>query len=306
MSTCPVALGVTAVMLPELDFDDQLALCQKLGVTHYSLRPRIVPDHQKNDAFSNWGRHAFDLTPKRLIDQADDINRSLKQAGMVPFGTVPRLSLSDDDDELALHLEGAAAVGAGRLRVSAEPVPQQRFDYRELLDRQIRKLEQWVEKASPLGIKLVIETHAGSMACGAGLSWNLCQQFEPTEVGVIFDLPNFAREGEHPPWLSVSLLADYIDHCHVGGSQRSTGSYDELGHRLVSKLMCPVDQGDLHIPTWLQVIHDAGLTPPMVIEDYTAGIRGADRLTHSVNVLKPLLERIWPSPPSPGTRDEPR
>jgi len=39
----PFPLGVTAVMLPELDFPEQLALLKKHGVTHYSLRPRNIP-----------------------------------------------------------------------------------------------------------------------------------------------------------------------------------------------------------------------------------------------------------------------
>ena len=35
-------LGVTGVMLPELDFDEQIALCRSLGITRYQYRPRVI------------------------------------------------------------------------------------------------------------------------------------------------------------------------------------------------------------------------------------------------------------------------
>ena len=84
-----IPLGVTAVMLPELDFADQIALCRECGVTHYSIRPRIIADDQQDQPYSSHGNHKFDLTPARLVEEGAAIRAQLASAGMTPFGTLP-------------------------------------------------------------------------------------------------------------------------------------------------------------------------------------------------------------------------
>lgn len=283
MTDFPVPLGVTAVMLPELDFDDQLELCRRLGVTHYSLRPRVIPDAQRSQPYSNWGHHAFDLTPQRLLTQAASIREKLSAHGMVPFGTVPAATTADRDDALTLHLDGAAAVGAGRVRVNPRPYPRTAFDYPALLDEVVRRYRDIIERLSrPRGIRLVMETHAGSLVAGPGLAYEVCRHFDPADLGVIFDLPNFAREGNAAPNLAVAALGPYIDHLHVGGSRRVTQAYDPAGFRQTRDQFCPSAESDLHLPSWLAALWRAGVRTPMILEDYTENIPGALRLENAV------------------------
>jgi sugar phosphate isomerase/epimerase len=280
-------LGVTAVMLPDMDFDEQIALCQELGITHYSLRPRMIPENMRDQPWSNWGNHKFDLTPQRLLREAPEIRRKLLDAGLTPFGTLPRAEV--DDGDLAMHFEAAAKVGAGRVRVGPGAYPKGHFDYPQWLEQTVGRFAKAVALAKPLGVKIVIETHARSFAASPALAWNICRHFSPDEVGTIFDIANFNIEGNLQPNLAVAVLDRYIDHCHVGGSQLYTSGYDQFNCRKPAYQMCPMTESNLHIPSWIAALHQSGLTAPLIIESFTANVSGELRLREAVGVLRRVL-----------------
>lgn len=292
MAVTNMPLGVTAVMLPELDLDEQIALCGECGVTHYSLRPRVIAENHRDKPWSNWGNHRFDLTPRRLLAEAKTIGKKLTDAGLTPFGTLPTCTSSDTDDEIRLHLEGAAAVGAGRVRVAPANYPAGSFDYPATLQREIDRFGQIVGMARPLGLKIVMETHNRSLVTSPGLAWALCRPFAPADLGVIFDISNFNVEGGVEPNLAVAVLDQYIDHCHVGGSRVVYGSYDEYGFQKAGRTACPMTEANLNIPTWIMALRDAGRAVPLVIEDFTVNRSGAQRLRDSSAALRRLLDRL--------------
>lgn len=288
----PLPLGVTAVMLPELDFAEQLALCKKLRVSHYSIRPRIIPAEQRGKPWGNWGNHKFDLTPDRLLAEAKQIRKQLDDAGIIPFGTVPGASVNDSDDVLKVHLEGSAAVGAGRVRVAPLPVPREPFDYNALVARTVEGYQRVVNLARPLKQKIVIETHCFSLAASPALALNICRHFKPEELGTIFDLANFNIEGNYQPDLAVAVLGAYIDHVHIGGSRRQSGAYDANGFRQVTTQMCPITEADLYMPGYIKALHAAGRRVPLMVENFTENVTGAARLTESATALARVLEAL--------------
>lgn len=286
-------LGVTAVMLPELDFVDQIELCVELGIRYYQYRPRLIPEDSRDKPYDPWGRHEFDLTPARLKSEGAALTGRLRDAGLEPWGTVPQISVDSADDEIKLHLEGAAVAEAKCVRCSPLNYPDEPFDYGELLDRNIESFGRIIEKlSSPMNLKLLIETHCRSLATSPALAWNICRHFSPERIGVIFDLPNFAKEGEVTPRLAVSILKDYIDCLHVGGTRRIIKSVDSLGCKLTEHQFCSLDESDLHTPTWLACLRDAGLDPPLVIEDFTPAVTGSDRLRRTAPALKTMLNAL--------------
>jgi len=291
----PMPLGVTAVMLPDLDFDEQIALCQRLGVTHYSLRPRIIPDDMRDKPWSNWGNHRFDLTPQRLLEEATAIRQRLDAAGIVPFGTVPSANTLQDDASLQLDLQGAAAVGAGRMRLNPAPYPKGPFDYKAFLDGIVERYRQILPMARACGIKLVIETHCRSLAASPALAWNIVRHFDPAEIGLIFDLPNFAIEGNLQPNLAVAVVRDYIDHLHIGGTRRTDRGPDAIGFRQVGNAMCGVHESDLHVPSYLAALKEAGVEVPLMIEDYASGATSSERLEQNVQALRRALSALYES-----------
>ncbi len=291
MSTTEPPLGVTAVMLPELEFDDQLALCQRLQLTHYSWRPRIVPDNQRDQDYSPWGRHAFDLTPDRLAREGETLRRRLASAGLISFGTLPAATSDQADDALKLHFEGAAAVGAGRVRVAPEAYPiDVPMDYESTLSRMVDRYGQIIDLAQPYGLKIVLETHTGSLVASPALARNLCQPFSADRIGVIFDINNYMIEGGLLPTLAVGVIRRYIDHCHVGGARLTDETpRDPWGFRRTVHAMCPLTEADQNIPDWIAALRTADVSVPLIIENFTPDTTGAARLEASVAQLRPVL-----------------
>lgn len=282
-------LGVTAVMLPELGLDEQVALCVELGVTHYVFRPRTIPQAARGGPWHSHGNHKFDLTPQRLIDEGPTFRATLESAGMTPFCTVPAGTADDPDDLFKRYLDGTAASGCGRIKVTPPPYPAGVFDYPAYLDRAIGRYRELCDLARPHDIKIVIEMHAGNSAASPGLARNLVAAFDPRHLGVIVDLPNFAREGFVEPGLAVSVLRPWIDHVHLGGLRRTPGDYDARGFRQSGVQMCALTESDLHIPTWIERIAEAAPAAPLVIEDYSGHMPGGLKLRLNVEAVKRVM-----------------
>lgn len=286
-------LGVTAVMLPELDFDEQIALCRECGVRYYQYRPRTIPEAQRGKAPSPWGNHAFDLTPERLATEGSELTRKLRDNGLEPCGTVPSVDIDKPDDEIRLHLAGAAAAEAGAIRLGPPAYPSEPFDYAAMLDRVVARYGEIIRTLSgPMGIKLILETHCRSFCTSPALAWNIVRHFPPDQIGVIFDMPNFAIEGEIRPVLAVSVLRDYIHCCHTGATRRVVTGVCDLGFKTLGNQMCPATEGDLHLPTWIRTLDAAGIQPPLVIEDFTPNLAGADRLRRSAAAFHSVLATL--------------
>jgi sugar phosphate isomerase/epimerase len=295
MPITKMPLGVTAVMLPELDLAEQLALCQRVGVAGISLRPRYIMPENAGKPFANWGNYKFDLTPERLVKEGQQIRKQMDDAGVRIFGTVPAVSLSDPDEKLKLQFEGAEVVGAGAVRVAPENwrgYPAGPFKYTEVLEKTVAGYQRAVELAKPYKQKVVIETHSGMIAASPALAWNICRHFDPRELGVIFDIANFNIEGNYQPNLAVAVMGEYIDHCHVGGTRRTAGAYDAQGFRKPGLNGCPLTEADLYIPDWVKALHEAGRDVPLVIEDFTENVPGSLRLANAAAALHRVLESL--------------
>jgi sugar phosphate isomerase/epimerase len=286
-------MGVTAVMLPELDFPEQVALCRELGVRYYQYRPRTIAPDQRGRPWGNWGNHKFDLTPERLVKEGAELTARLRDAGLEPRGTLPVCGVDMPDDAIKLHLDGAAAAQARCVRCGPPAYPREPFDYPALLARVVQRYAYVIDRlAAPMGIKLILETHCGTMITSPSLAWNVVRNFPPARIGVIFDVANFGVEGEVNPVLAVSVLRDYIDCVHIGGNRRIIVDVDPLGRKRTAGQMCRMEEGDLHLPSWVKALHDAKPDAPLIIEDFTPNMTGADRLRQSAAALKRMLAAV--------------
>ena len=286
-------MGVTAVMLPELDFGQQVELCQELGIKYYQYRPRVISSEQRDRPWGNWGNHRFDLTPERLVKEGAALTRRLRDAGLEPWGSVPVCSVDMADDAIKLHLDGAAAAEAKCARCGPPSYPREPFDYEALLDSVVERYAHIIgHLAAPMGIKLILETHCGTMITSPGLAWNVVRHFPPDRIGVIFDIANFGREGEVSPVLAVSVLRDYIDCVHIGGNRRVIVDVDSLGCKRLAGQMCRMEEGDLYLPAWVKALHDASINPPLIIEDFTPNMTGTDRLRQSAAALRKMIAAL--------------
>ncbi|MEM6394470.1 MAG: TIM barrel protein, partial [Planctomycetota bacterium] len=203
---------------------------------------------------------------------------------------VPRGTEERDAERFRLDCEGAAAGGCTRVRVQPMGYPRGGrggvFDYAAYLEEARGWLAEQVEIASGFGLKVTIEMHAGNAACSAGLATRLVEGMDPDRIGLIVDLPNFVREGSVRPGLAVSAMGAYVDHAHVGGCRVTAGEVDELGFRRAGYEFCGLEASDLDVRGWLDAVAEAIPDAVWVVEDYTPGVSGAERLRATVGWVK--------------------
>jgi len=113
-----------------------------------------------------------------------------------------------------------------------------------------------IQQARSFGLKVIMETHCGLLVCSLALAWNVCCHFNPVELGVVFDIPNFAIEGAIRVHVAVAVLSKYIDHVHIGGAQRSASEANGQGYLEADHQWTALTEGDLHIPTWVAALHN--------------------------------------------------
>jgi len=282
-------LGVSAVMLSELDFPEQLSLCRSLDLAYYVYRPRIIAADARQEPFSNWRNHRFDLTPQRLLDEGPRLRSEIENAGLVPFCTMPEVDTSTDVDEIEMHLRGASAGGCSRFRLSPQDFPRPVFDFEDHCREVVDVYRQVIDRAQPLGLKVVIEMHVGNMACDPGLVYQILKHFSPDALGVILDLPNLAQQGSIDPVLAISVLQPWLDHCHVGGCRKKTTGKDEFGCAVTEPEFCSLADSDIHLPAWFATLAGVDRSCPLIIEDFADGLTGAERLQRTVADTRQIL-----------------
>ena len=104
-----------------------------------------------------------------------------------------------------------------RIFGGAVPAGMVRQEARELAVSQLRAL---VEICLPLGCKPLLETHDDWSTSAHVLE--IVQHFEPSEVGVLWDIEHPWREGESP-LQTVLALKGRIEHVHVKDTIRQQG-----------------------------------------------------------------------------------
>ena len=79
----------------------------------------------------------------------------------------------------------------------------------------------------------------------------------------------------------------------MGGGQRVVGKADALGCNMVTVQSSAFENSDLHIPSWLNALHEAGVKAPIIIEDFAPNMTGPDRLRRDVAFLnKVMVKRV--------------
>ncbi|HHY95460.1 MAG TPA: sugar phosphate isomerase/epimerase [Firmicutes bacterium] len=76
-------------------------------------------------------------------------------------------------------------------------------------------LRRAVEEGVKLGIRVLVETHMGTLTPSCALVRRLLDGVTPREAGAIYDPANGVWEGAEDPALAVGLLGDYLARVHI-------------------------------------------------------------------------------------------
>lgn len=206
----------TTVMIPDHDLEETARLLFELGYDGAEWRVRRIPESQRGQPYSPWGNVKNDLTPETLAANPALLLDASQRYNLAIAGLATAVR-ADDLDEVRLAAEGCAACGAPFFRVGAPDGYNRTQDYNDLYRRAAEAFGKALEIVRGYGVRAVVEIHRGTLTVSASLAHRLVSNFDPRDIGVIYDLSNMTIEGYECCRMGLELLGPYLAHVHAGG-----------------------------------------------------------------------------------------
>lgn len=259
--------SVTTVCLPEMDLEEQAAFLSRLGYDGLELRVRPLTDEQRQQPYGYWGNHKNDITPETFKDNAERIRSTLSEHGLQLAAIASAMSALDLD-QVRLIAEGAQAAGAPAIRAGAAAGYNGTRNYYEIYDETVKAFEAALEITRPLGVKVLLEMHGGTIHPSASLAHRIVSNFDSRDLGVIYDPQNMVRDGFETIQLALELLGPHCAHVHVGGHKPVAGEPDEKGTVNWDWPGCSLAEGPYDYPKMLASLQHIGYQGFISIEDF--------------------------------------
>jgi sugar phosphate isomerase/epimerase len=155
------------------------------------------------------------LCTLELSEKAGELAGELASAGgLQVIGLNPYVS-HDDPAGLRVALRMATRAGAPQIRLQAPRLGPGRVDHGRLFGEFLSFVASGVEEAREHNIRLVIELHHRTLLPSVGLAKPLLSHFDPSQVGVIYDVGNLVYEGYEDYRLGLAVLGPYLHHVHL-------------------------------------------------------------------------------------------
>ena len=259
--------SVTTVGLPDLDMREQARLLQKLGYDGIELRVRRVPENRRREPPSCWGVHVNDITPENFLGKAPEIQSVLNEHELSLAGIASNAGCNDLE-QVQLLLDGALAVKAPFIRVGAAAGYDGTRPYREIFGETVAGYAKCLELSKGSGVKILLEIHGHTIHPSASMAFRVMEQFDPADVGVIYDPQNMVKDGFETTRLAMDLLGPYLAHCHVGAHRPFPGESDENGTVNWTWEGCSMGEGLYFFPEMVRCLRDLNYQGYVSVEDF--------------------------------------
>jgi sugar phosphate isomerase/epimerase len=273
-------------MLPHLDLKQTCELLKKLGYDGMELRVRRFPAERANETPSPWGRHLTDLSPDNILERADEVKSIAKEYG-IEIAAFASACDASDLDHARLLAEGAKAVGCPAIRLGCRGY-NGTVNYNELYDEAVRNYEKALEITRQYGVKVLVETHGGTIHVSASLAHRIVSNFDAKDIGVIYDPQNMVSDGYETTQLAIELLGDYLAHIHAGGHKPVPNPPNEKGIITWSWPGCPMAEGLYDYSKMVSALRKVNYKYFISIEDFRGEISAEERLDECIKFLRSL------------------
>jgi len=271
--------AVFTVMCPEWDLEETAAAAASLGFDGLEWRvTHKAPEPIKEVSYWGANRSTVDI---------DDIDADLARAKRIADShglAMPALGTymsAGELDVVEAAMRAAAAVGCPKLRVGPPRYDGSR-SYHELFQEATANLGAVAKLARKHRVQACIEMHMGNITPSAGLAHRLVSQFDPAEIGVIFDPGNMVVEGFENYQMGLELLGPYLSHVHAKNcAWVQTGEQD--GVAKWEWRMVPCRKGQADWSAIVAALHKVGYEGWLSFEDFSEGdtrAKLADSLAH--------------------------
>jgi len=284
--------GVFNVVVPDRDAAQTVALLARLGYHGIEWRLRLPRPDAAGQAPSFWGNFVDPIGPRDLARRAPGLRRLCSEAGIESFAVAGYLQV-DERDELDAACEGCAALGARALRMwSPQYEPKNPPDFNAVFRKALDDLPRAAELAARHGVRLLFETHMGTITPSVSSCMRLIAGLAPEQVGVIFDPGNMAREGREHWRMGLQMLGDYLAHVHYKNFRAEVKERRADGTAVWDYPACPPAEG---LVDWRAVLADLRAVcfdGYVSNEDFEPGVDPEQKLRRDLEYLRCLAAEV--------------
>lgn len=262
------------------DLDEQIALLQKLNITHLEFR-------------SAWGTKVLDLSREELESaksKLDAANISLSAVGS-DLGKINITDPFEDHLERARHaIEVAKFFGTEYIRMFSFFIPEgdNPDDHR---DEVLTRTRAMVALAEEGGITLLHENEKGIYGDSPQRVRDLMLSIDSPRYRAIYDAANYVQTGFRPFEESWPVVKDYVDYIHIKDATAPSAEHP-IG------VITPAGQGAGQYPELIAELHRNGFEGFLSIEphlgdfDEFGGLCGPDLWTNAYDALTTILNDL--------------
>jgi len=276
--------SVTSVILPDLDLAETCKLLQRLGYGGLELRVRYTRPEAVGKGYSYWGEHKTDLSPANLAQKAAEVARVVADHGLELVAIASNLR-ADEYEEVKRLADGVARLGQIPIRLGAPRGYDRTARYREMFGAAVEAYSRAIDILKPYGLRSLIEIHGGTIMVSASLAYRIASYFAPTEMGVIYDVNNMAKEGFETGRIGMELLGPYLQHCHAGGWRPTAGQRRADGTLEWLWEGCDLAESIISMPQFVSDLKAVGYQGFISIEDFRQ-MSHEDKLRRQIEYLK--------------------
>lgn len=254
--------GYATVALPTLTPEQAVETLAALGYEGIEWKVGDPAHADTSDARNFLDRNLCTL--EISDEEGDRVGQLASAAGLEIIGLNPYIS-HDDPVGLEVALRMAAHAGAPQIRLQAPRLGSGRINHARLFGEFLGFVATGVEQALQYGIRLVIELHHRTLLPSAGLAKPLLSNFDPREVGVIYDVGNLVYEGYEDYRLGLGVLGPYLHHVHLKNARAVRREAGGWGYE-----WAPLDDGLVDLEHVFAALTAANYSGWVSIEDLSA------------------------------------
>lgn len=290
-------LGVFSVSLPEYDLAESVALLKELGYKGIEWRvepvgrPAWFTDDEVPFSYRYWVENKSTLDINNIMESALKAKTLCDEAGIEILGMSTSLPLANIE-QLEKVLAAAKAVNCPMVRAGLVTYDAKTSEknYPALRDEQRACLKALEPKLKEYGIKLVLETHHGTMIASPSAGYRMLEGLDPEYFGLIFDPGNMVYEGYEDYRMAFQILGPYLAHVHVKNSVLEYDGEDEFGAAKWNQNWATLRKGMANLKDLFEALVWIGYNGTMCVEDFSNENSTHDKLADNITYLQKLAE----------------
>jgi sugar phosphate isomerase/epimerase len=263
-----VNISATSVMIPQYDMRETAELLARLGFDGVEWRCRHIPEGTADSPYSPWGNVKNDFSPNNLAVRGEELRAVSEEFGLRIVGLATAMSATELD-EVRKVAAGCAQWGIPMFRVQAPRAYNPEENYRSFLADTIRAFTEALKVTREYGVRIILEIHRGTVATSASQAYLVVREFDPKELGVIFDIANMSLgQGYEPTSMGLDLLGDYVAHVHAGGGRAVPGDKGEFGQTLYTWETVDLADSIIDVPAFCRQLQARNYQGFLSVEDF--------------------------------------